>query len=85
MCLEYSVVGVALVKILHMLYEHDILSEDVILYWHKHVTATDDVPERNKVRRQVSATCAKILNPEYLSKMYCLLRVCSHERNLVPY
>ena len=70
MSLEYSVIGVALVKILHMLYEHDILSEDVILYWHKHVTATDDVPERNKVRRQVSAACAKMpLKIDYLVRL----------------
>ena len=53
MSIEHHVVGVALVKILHMLYEHDILSEEVILHWHKDVTGTDDVPERNKVRRQV--------------------------------
>ena len=55
MSIEHPVVGVALVKIMHMMYEHDILSEDVILHWHKHVTATDDVPERNKIRRQVRA------------------------------
>ncbi len=47
------VVATALVKMLHMLYEADILSEEAILSWHGNVNSPDDIPERNKLRKQV--------------------------------
>ena len=41
---------------LHILYELDVLSEEVILHWHKNPANTDDAQEKEQqqtVRKQV--------------------------------
>ena len=43
-------------KVLHILYELDVLGEEVILHWHKNPAKTDDAEVRAKqqqVRKQV--------------------------------
>ena len=44
------------VKILHHLYNCDILSEEMLLKWHSNVPdGVDQLQEREKLRKQVSA------------------------------
>ncbi len=60
------VVATALVKMLHMLYEDDILSEESILSWHGNVNSPDDIPDRNSISLDV--------NILYVPSRMCALR-----------
>ncbi len=64
MCLTRPVVATALVKMLHMLYEVDILSEEAILSWHGNVNSPDYIPER------------KSTYPCWLINAFCPQDVC---------
>ncbi|XP_052078561.1 translation initiation factor eIF-2B subunit epsilon-like isoform X2 [Mytilus californianus] len=46
-------INTVLVKILHMLYDMDVLEEQVLFRWHKSIPQAEDVPERERLRKQV--------------------------------
>ena len=46
----------SLVKVLHYLYNNDILSEEVIISWHSNVATHDeDLATRQAIRKQVTS------------------------------
>ncbi len=50
-------VSSALQKMLHMLYDTDVLSEQTIIKWHSNVPqGVDDIQDRNALRKQVVVT-----------------------------
>ncbi|XP_071127634.1 translation initiation factor eIF2B subunit epsilon-like [Mytilus edulis] len=46
-------INTVLVKILHMLYDMDVLEEQVLFRWHKSIPQGEEVPERERLRKQV--------------------------------
>jgi hypothetical protein len=52
--LQESRISTILVKILHVLYDMDVLHEQVLFKWHRTIPQTEDVPEREKLRKQVN-------------------------------
>ncbi|XP_076071502.1 translation initiation factor eIF2B subunit epsilon-like isoform X3 [Mytilus galloprovincialis] len=46
-------INTVLVKILHMLYDMDVLEEQVLFRWHKSIPHGEEVPERERLRKQV--------------------------------
>ncbi|CAG2240156.1 EIF2B5 [Mytilus edulis] len=46
-------INTVLVKILHMLYDMDVLEEQVLFRWHKSIPQAEDIPERERLRKQV--------------------------------
>lgn len=57
-CLERNNVSRILTKILSTLYEADVLSEESILHWHKHIPQGEDVDKRTSLREQVQTLSA---------------------------
>ncbi|VDI80077.1 translation initiation factor eIF-2B subunit epsilon [Mytilus galloprovincialis] len=45
-------INTVLVKILHMLYDMDVLEEQVLFRWHKSIPQGEEVPERERLRKQ---------------------------------
>lgn len=51
--LQESRISTVLVKILHLLYDMDVLHEQVLFKWHRTIPQTEDVLERERLRKQV--------------------------------
>ena len=52
--LQESRISTILVKILHVLYDMDVLHEQVLFKWHRTIPQAEDVPERERLRKQVN-------------------------------
>ncbi|XP_074650422.1 translation initiation factor eIF2B subunit epsilon-like [Tubulanus polymorphus] len=53
LCLQQDKMKVILLKVLNFLYDQEILSEEVIIHWHKTVPSTGDQAMRISIRKQV--------------------------------